>query len=607
MAIDKRTRQKLEAELTVLLKKGRMQRASLVLRTILEGAPDDDRLFVKLAEVSQKLGDEEGVRAAYRGAAAAAERKGFFLRAMAALRQLARHQQPADRPWSELSALALRLGLVGDALGFLDEGVRAWEVEGDKPAVLQALRRAHDLVPDDLPRTLRLAVELRRVGLVQEAVALLAAEARRHQAAGRAEAWLALSDERASLLPGDHALACEVAAAMLERDDPRRALARLQAVLRARPQHLEALRLLARAFEALGHASRRVAAVRALARALDATGRQAAARPEWEAVLAAAPGDAEALQALGPAAAPQPSPVLAAGPAQALPPAPPPGEAEDEIIDLATAGVELLEPPAAAPASADLGDELAHLDFLVAHRFRDEARALLAALEEAHPGHPGVAALRARLDAGPERVSAHPLATPATSLPPPELLRPPPGGEAGLPGEPVDLLLLGAVELDPADEAMARFREQVALQVEPDDAATHYDLGIACREMGLTAEAEAEFELAFGSARGPRAVDCLVGMAFCQAVRGDLGRASRTLKRALAHPALTPVGAAAVLYELGALREQGGDRSGAASAFRAAERSQPRFRDAAARAARLQPGTEPEDEATGLGLLPSRA
>jgi hypothetical protein len=99
-----------------------------------------------------------------------------------------------------------------------------------------------------------------------------------------------------------------------------------------------------------------------------------------------------------------------------------------------------------------------------------------------------------------------------------------------------------------------------------------------------------------------------VGVALCEAARGDLPRATRVLKRALAHEALTPSAAAAVLYELGLLREQAGDASGAAWAFDASERSQPRFRDAAARAGRHRAAAVPPSApGTGPGPAPGPA
>lgn len=575
MPLDRRTRQRLEAELAAHLGKGRLRRAADVLRAMVARDPDDDRHFVKLAEVCLKLGDAEGARGALRGAAAAAERKGFYLRAMAALRQLARHLPPPERPWGQLATLALRLGLVGDALGFLDEGVRAWTVEGDRAAVLEALRRAHGLVPDDAGRALRLAQELRRGGRAVEATELLGGEARRQRAAGRLDGWLTLATELAEHAPGDGGLACEVAAALLERGEPRRALRWLQPHVREGAHQPDALRLLARAFGAMGLEGKRRVALRELARALDARGRRPEARGHWEALLAADPTDPEARRALGVGPAPAPT---------------------DPVLDLAVVGEEVLEP--APTAGAALADELAHLEFLVAHRFADEAREHLAALEAAHPGHAGLAALRARLDAGPERVPARRPRAAATALPPPPVLR---ARAAGV--EPEAEAAGPATE--PAADALARFREHLAQQISPDDAATHYDLGIACREMGLLAEAEAAFARA-AAAPGPRAVDALVGQALCQAARGEPGLATRTLRLAMAHPAVTPVGLAAVLYELGALRERAGDATGAARSYRAAEAAQHRFRDAAARAARLDPGGE-DGGAPALGLLPSRA
>jgi len=72
--------------------------------------------------------------------------------------------------------------------------------------------------------------------------------------------------------------------------------------------------------------------------------------------------------------------------------------------------------------------------------------------------------------------------------------------------------------------------------------------------------------------------------------------AARTLKRALAHEALTPASAAAVLYELGGVRQASGDAAGAAWAFAAADRSQPGFRDAVARAAQAESSKDPAAE-----------
>jgi len=251
----KRVREKLDAELALQLRKGRATKAAAVLAEIVDKDRDDDRLFVRLAELRLKVGDEAGARAAYLGAAEAAEKKGFYLRAMAALRQLARTLGPAERPWLELSRLALRLGLVADALGFLDEGVRAWEAAGDRPKVLLALRRMHDLAPDDVRRTLKLAHELRSAGFLADAVTLLRNDAERHGRAGREEAWLSLGRDLALLAPSV-ALNLQVAKALLARDEPRGALKLLRPFLAGKERHAEAVGLAEEALAELAKPAR---------------------------------------------------------------------------------------------------------------------------------------------------------------------------------------------------------------------------------------------------------------------------------------------------------------------------------------------------------------
>jgi tetratricopeptide (TPR) repeat protein len=271
-------------------------------------------------------------------------------------------------------------------------------------------------------------------------------------------------------------------------------------------------------------------------------------------------------------------------------------EDDDELVDLAGPGVEVEEEVVSllggdvevhdeALLHADLSDDLAHAEFLITHRFVEEAQELLRALAQEHPAHPGVEALAAKLLAGHEVIPPHAFGTVAIPA-----------------GPRLEASGLGEIEQASAEEVLQRFKDGVALAVAPEDVSTHYDLGLAYREMGLLADALAELELALGSATGPRAVDCLLAIGLCQAAHGEPASAARTLKKALAHEALTPASAAAVLYELGVVREATGDAAGAAWAFASADRSQAPFRDAAARAARAEAAAKSLTPAPGPGL-----
>ena len=61
----------------------------------------------------------------------------------------------------------------------------------------------------------------------------------------------------------------------------------------------------------------------------------------------------------------------------------------------------------------------------------------------------------------------------------------------------------------PAHEVLGEFRARLQQVVRPEDVQTHYDLGIAYKEMGLLDEAVAEFEVALRHGGGTRAADCL--------------------------------------------------------------------------------------------------
>ena len=93
-----------------------------------------------------------------------------------------------------------------------------------------------------------------------------------------------------------------------------------------------------------------------------------------------------------------------------------------------------------------------------------------------------------------------------------------------------------------------------AVSAAPDeDAQSHFDLGIAYKEMGMFAEAINEFASA---ARDPsRLLDCLILKGQCLVQWGELVAAEAAFKEALANPSLTDAVRIALRYELGLLYE----------------------------------------------------
>jgi tetratricopeptide (TPR) repeat protein len=86
-----------------------------------------------------------------------------------------------------------------------------------------------------------------------------------------------------------------------------------------------------------------------------------------------------------------------------------------------------------------------------------------------------------------------------------------------------------------------------------EDAQSHFDLGIAYKEMGMFGEAINEFASA---ARDPsRLLDCLILKGQCLTQWGELVAAEAVFKEALANPSLTDAIRIALRYELGLLYE----------------------------------------------------
>lgn len=172
------------------------------------------------------------------------------------------------------------------------------------------------------------------------------------------------------------------------------------------------------------------------------------------------------------------------------------------------------------PQWADLQDELAEVRFFLDQGLDDDARASLAELERKHPGHPEVAALQAEFDrdtAMPQHDSG---AKPLVSLPSEE-------------DEDEDAYLSaifggGAPKAKKKDKSV---EIRAAGNVDPGDASSAYDLGMAYRDMGLVDDAIAQFELAARDAVWQ--ARALVMSGTLRVHRGETDRALEDLRGAI--------------------------------------------------------------------------
>jgi tetratricopeptide (TPR) repeat protein len=143
----------------------------------------------------------------------------------------------------------------------------------------------------------------------------------------------------------------------------------------------------------------------------------------------------------------------------------------------------------------------------------------------------------------------------------------------------------------PLGEMFDAFRAEMGESSEQEDLETHYNLGVAYREMGLIEEAISEFQrVAQAHHRGqpfPYTMQCytLLGLAFMEKRQPSI--AATWYERALEIPGLDPETVLALRYDLGVAQEMAGDMAAAHRSFSQVYGMNIDYRDVAERLAAL--------------------
>jgi pilus assembly protein FimV len=256
-------------------------------------------------------------------------------------------------------------------------------------------------------------------------------------------------------------------------------------------------------------------------------------------------------------------------------------------------------------------DELSELDFYIEQELFEGARERLDALGARFPGDPAIDERRVRLVA----ITAQATQPAGQTVAPPVLSRdeienellsalpdddedfftpapPPPRAQAAPPPAPpaqeenlfadeddfFDLAAELESELEDdgdevslseeeqsLEEIFKEFKKGVEQQLDSEDYDTHYNLGIAYKEMGLIDEAIGEFQLA--SKDPKRAVECASMLGLCFLEKGMPQLAIKWYSKGLEMPEITSDEHVGLLYDLGSAYVEVGDTGNAEQAF----------------------------------------
>jgi tetratricopeptide (TPR) repeat protein len=136
------------------------------------------------------------------------------------------------------------------------------------------------------------------------------------------------------------------------------------------------------------------------------------------------------------------------------------------------------------------------------------------------------------------------------------------------------------------EEIFKEFKKGVEQQLDSEDYDTHYNLGIAYKEMGLIDEAIGEFQLA--SKDQKRAVECASMLGLCFLEKGMPQLAIKWYRKGLDMPAIKDEEHLGLLYDLGSAYVEVGDSENAQKAFMEVYGLNNAYRDVANRIKQLE-------------------
>lgn len=280
------------------LAKGSYDKAIAEYQKLYAADPKDVRTLLKIGDLHTRRGATREAVEAYMGVATSYAQTGFAQKAVAVYKQVIKLQPGYIEPYLRLADAFESLGLTSDALATYEQLAIIHAQNGELDKSLAVLGRMVELDPTNLPVRIRYAEGLSKASRTADAAREFEAGAAQLKQQGRMDDYLKVAERLLYHRPEDATLALELAKLYLERDDAKRALAKLQICFKVNPKDTTVLELLASAFIKLDQKPKAVSVYREIAKI-----HLEQKRPEERAkilkrILEIDPGDAEARQQL---------------------------------------------------------------------------------------------------------------------------------------------------------------------------------------------------------------------------------------------------------------------------------------------------------------------
>ena len=246
--------------------KGQIDKAVKEYLRIVSEDPKDVRVWLKIGDLYAKKGSKQDAVETYLKVARFYHDQGFFLKAVAVYKQVLKLDPRLVDVILKLAELYRQLGLMSDAMQHFESVAAHFHREGNTKEALATVKKLVDLDPENIATRIKLAELYSKETLVDDAVAEFTVACEQLRRQGRQDDFVKVAERLLWHKPDNHALNRELAGLYLRRNDPRRALQKLQASFKADARDVETLGLLAQAFQALDQKAKTVSVLKELAR-----------------------------------------------------------------------------------------------------------------------------------------------------------------------------------------------------------------------------------------------------------------------------------------------------------------------------------------------------
>jgi len=284
--------------------KGQYDKAIKEYLKVVKEDPKDVRVWLKIGDIYAKKDAKSEAADTYMKVAKFYSDQGFYLKAVAVYKQILKVDPRLVEVNLKLAELYRQLGLLSDAMQHFEMVAAFFHREGKTREALATLRQLVDLDPENVATRIKLAELYSKEEMTAEAIGEFTTTCEFLRKNGRQDDFVKVAERLLFHDQENIELCQELATLYLQRNDPRRALAKLQICFKANQNDPNVLALLAQAFQRLDQKGKTVSVLKELARVHTEAGKRNDAEEVHRKILQYVPNDPDSLKFLGQAGKP---------------------------------------------------------------------------------------------------------------------------------------------------------------------------------------------------------------------------------------------------------------------------------------------------------------